>query len=153
MGCDIHSYAERKTEAGYEHIEGLSPFDWRSYGMYAFLAGVRNYSAVTPISKPRGAPDDISAAVRDEMESWASDGHNHSWLSVQELAAFDYGQMMEDRRVTVQVATNSWNGGATCDPGKGVQMTVREFLGNAFFDDIEKLKAAGADRIVFWFDN
>ena len=54
MGCDIHSYAERKTSKGYEIIDGLHPLDWRSYGLFGFLAGVRNYSAVTPIVPRRG---------------------------------------------------------------------------------------------------
>ena len=31
--------------------------------------------------------------------------------------------------------------------------TYREFLGEAFFDDLARLVAAGADRVVFWFDN
>ena len=39
MGCDIHSFAEKKTQQGWEFID-LAPFDRRSYGMYGFLAGV-----------------------------------------------------------------------------------------------------------------
>lgn len=31
--------------------------------------------------------------------------------------------------------------------------TYREFLGEAFFTDLEKLKAAGAERMVFGFDS
>lgn len=60
MCCDIHSYAERKVGDRYELVNDRvfpteygaphsAPFDWRSYGMYGFLAGVRNYSEVTPI--------------------------------------------------------------------------------------------------------
>ena len=40
------------------------PFDWRSYGMYGFLAGVRNYSAVQPISEPRGFPEDANSTIQ-----------------------------------------------------------------------------------------
>ena len=32
-------------------------------------------------------------------------------------------------------------------------MSYREFLGDGYFDEIKKLQEAGADRIVFWFDN
>lgn len=139
MGCDIHSHAERQVGGKWEAIPDLRPFDWRSYGMYGFLAGVRNYSAVTPLATPRGLPKD--AVVEDE--GWLGD-HSHSWLSVEELTAFDYDQPMEDRRVTRQI---------TAEPGGGEMTTYREFLGPAFFADLEKLKAAGAERIVFGFDS
>jgi len=153
MGCDIHSHAEKKTEAGYEKISELEPFDWRSYGMFGFLANVRNYSDVPPISERRGVPADMSAEVAKDYEGWDTDAHSASWLSVAELAAFDYDAKMEDRRVTRQTGPNSWNGGATAEPGGGKEMTFREFLGDGFFADIKKLQDVGADRIVFWFDN
>ena len=31
--------------------------------------------------------------------------------------------------------------------------TYRDFLGSSFFDELERLKAAGVERIVFGFDN
>ena len=100
MGCDIHTHAERKVGDRYEKIEGLEPFDWRAYGMYGFLAGVRNYSDVTPIAPPRGIPADASAPVQSNYTSWGVDAHSASWLDVRELADFDYEQPMEDRRYT-----------------------------------------------------
>jgi hypothetical protein len=153
MGCDIHSFAERKTENGYELIEGVNPFDWRAYGMYGFLAGVRNYSDVPPLAQPRGFPDDASAATKAKYEEWGRDAHTPSWLSVDELSAFNYDAEMEDRRVTRQLAPNYFHGGCTAEPGGGETMTYREFLGTEFFRDLEELRADGADRIVFWFDN
>ena len=159
MGCDIHIWAERKTSYGHKAVtdtkftDGPAPFDWRSYGMFGFLAGVRNYSDVPPISEPRGFPDDMSPEAVDELDAWDTDAHTPSWLTVEELAAFDYDQPVEDRRITVQVAPNAWNGAGTAEPGGGKMTTWREFLGKAFMDDLEKLKASGADRIVFWFDN
>lgn len=87
MGCDIHSYAERrnkqtgKWEQVFNHFslddfdkdyykkeKGDHPFDWRSYPMFAFLAGVRNYDHCEPISEPRGIPKDISESVREEVQ-------------------------------------------------------------------------------------
>lgn len=152
MGCDIHTHAERKIGDKYERIADMEPFDWRSYGMFGFLAGVRNYSDITPLSPPRGLPGNLSHDVAEDYESWQSDAHNASWLSVDELARFEYNQPMEDRRVIVQLAENLWSGAGTADAGGGEVTTYREFLGDAFFDDLEKLKAAGADRVVFWFD-
>jgi hypothetical protein len=81
------------------------------------------------------------------------DYHSASWLYVSELLEFDYDTPMEDRRVARQMPSGILNGGCTCEPGEGEKMTFREFLGPAFFDDLEKLKAEGADRVVFWFDN
>lgn len=155
MGCDIHSYAERKAGDKYEFIadqkfaDGYStPFDWRAYGMFAFLAGVRNYSDLTPIAEQRGWPADASAAAQEDFETWGPDAHSPSWLSVEELAAFDYEQPMEDRRVM-----RGGNGGCTAKAGGGQMTTFREFLGEQFFEDLAKLKDAGADRVVFFFDN
>jgi hypothetical protein len=147
MGCDIHTVAQKKTAAGWEDLD-FRPFDWRSYGMFGFLAGVRNYSAVAPIAEKRGLPDDFDADRFD-----CSDYHSRSWLSVDELTAFDYDQKMEDRRVTRQVAEGWYDGGQTAEPGGGVTMTYREFLGESFFADLLELQDIGADRIVFAFDN
>lgn len=147
MGCDIHIYAQRRNEGGgYETIQGFSPFDWRSYGMFGFLADVRNYSAVTPLSEPRGLPTDMDRCT-DDFEK-LSDCHSCSWLSVEELAAFDYDVEMEDRRVT-----RGGNRRCTCDPGEGEKTTYREFLGECFFKDLVELQRIGAERVVFGFDS
>lgn len=154
MGCDIHSHAERKNTAGkWEQIPGLSQFDSRCYGTFGFLAGVRNYSDLTPIAEQRGFPEDASAKVTDAYEGWSGDAHSASWLMVAELAAFDYDATCEDRRVTRQLGPNLYSGGCTCEPGEGKAQTYREFLGKRFFDDLAKLQEAGAERVVFWFDN
>ena len=78
MGCDIHCYAEKKEEGRWAAITGLHPFDWRSYGMYGFLAGVRNYSAVPPITAQPGFPSDASPEVHKEKDEWESDAHSFS---------------------------------------------------------------------------
>jgi hypothetical protein len=154
MGCDIHSNAERRnTEGEWEDMPELSPFDWRSYGLYAFLADVRNYSKVTPISPRRGIPNDASASVKASYEAWDLDAHSASWLSIAELDAFNYDAATEDRRVGKQVTPNFYDGSWTAPAGEGRATTYREFLGEDYFDELARLKAAGAERIVFWFDN
>lgn len=167
MGCDIHSYAERKTDGQWHHVVGVfgsskypsnEPFDWRDYSVFAFLAGVRNYSDVTPIMEPRGLPEDASQSVKDEHEVWYGDAHTASWLLIEELNNFDYDQTMEDRRVARRVVNpitgGGWtDGGCTANPGEGRPMTYREFLGHGFFDDLAVLNKIGAERVVFWFDN
>lgn len=150
MGCDIHTLAQRRgADDKWETIKGVHPFDWRDYGLYGFLADVRNYSDVPPISRPRGYPDGFDYEVHDYM----CDYHSQSWLSVEELLAFDYDAAVEDRRVTRTLSSGIVSGGETCDPGEGEMTTWREFLGDAFFEDLDKLKAAGAERIVFGFDS
>lgn len=139
MGTDIHIVAQKKTEHGWEDIK-FFPFDWRSYGMFGFLADVRNYSAIPPLSQPRGLPDDYQA---EDMDGY----HSMSWLSVNELLAFNYDAEFEDRRVMI-----NGDGGCTAEPGGGGVTTFRNFLGGRFFDDLNTLRDLGADRIVFWFD-
>jgi len=148
MGCDIHAYAESKNADGTYTLIDNDVFGWRSYALFGFLADIRNYSAVTPISKPRGLPADISPGVSAENESWDGDGHNHSWLSIAELQSFNYDAMTEDRR-----CMRNGNGGSTCEPGEGIPQTYREFLDEGYFKEIDRVAARGAERIVFWFDN
>lgn len=154
MGCDIHCFAERRGANDWECVSlDREPFDCRSYGMFGFLADVRNYSAVPPIAAPRGFPDDASGPIRAGYEEWGVDAHTPSWLTLEELLAFDYDAEVEDRRYTKQEGPRFCNGGATCEPGNGEKMPWREFLGEWFMKELHRLKDAGVERIVFWFDN
>jgi hypothetical protein len=152
MGCDIHMALERRLAIG-KFVEAyLDPpvFDWRSYGLFGFLADVRNYSFVPPIAPQRGMPDDACAATKEYI---GGDYHSVSWLSVAELAAFDYEKTFEDRRITVQIASNAWSGAGDAGKGNGNVTTFRAFLGKAYFVDLERLKEAKIDRIIFGFDS
>jgi hypothetical protein len=164
MGCDIHPFVERRENGRWEagivdfgrNRYDKSPFGWRSYGVFGFLADVRNYSRVPTIAECRGLPDDVSDYVRQQYEEWQSDAHSASWVTVKELLDFDYDREFEDLRVVRQTGPNSWNHGATGEPGEGEMTTIREFLDGAFFSDLETLAALGPPedvRVVFWFDN
>lgn len=154
MGCDIHSYAEKKVDGKFVCVTlPREPFGDRSYGTFAFLAGVRNYSGVPALQEPRGFPEDASPEVKEMYNGWGSNGHTASFLDLEQLTSFNYDAIMEDRRYTKQISLNSFNGGATCEPGQGKMVTWRKFLGRCFFNDIDMLKEAGVDRIVFWFDS
>lgn len=170
MGCDIHSYVERKKQDGeWELVKGAfegddfdkehgrpvvdDPFGWRSYGMFAFLAGVRNYSCVPVIKQPTyEIPEDSCKEIKEECEFWSTDGHNASFLYLEDLLNFDYEKTFEDRR-----CMRNNDGGSTCDVGEGKIITFREFLGPHFFQNIQEMKRLGDDpkliRVVFWFDN
>lgn len=165
MGCDIHAYAEKKV--GDEYREVAMPPDWfsgRNYALFGFLANVRNYSAVVPFdqtevptekyhSTGRGIPNDLSDGVKAQFTYWDADAHSYGWFTLTELLEFDYHAEMEDRRVTREIKPGWTDGGCTCAVGEGRKMTYREFLGSAFFTDLEHARMRGADRIVFWFDN
>ena len=143
MGCDIHSFA---IDGNGEPIDGVwsddeygdgRPFGWRNYGVFGFLADVRNYSEAPPISDQRGLPDDFKRYMRnrDSLNQYTDIGdHSFSWLSVAELLAFDYDVIFDDMRSDVRV-------------------TIREFLGDDFFNDLAELQRIGADRVVFGFDS
>ena len=170
MGCDIHSYAEvRNKETGkWEQVfdfttlddfdkeylkceKGDHPFDWRGYGMYGFLAGVRNYSYIDPIVEPRGIPPDVSDTVRQECLYWYDDLHTPSHIYLRELAEFDYAQEFWNRRVT-----KGSNGATLDEEGEGEVLSIDDFLPEMFFQHIEDLKTLGDlddVRVVFWFDN
>lgn len=155
MGCDIHAYVEVKHGDKWR-MAPVGVFDRRNYGLFGFLADVRNYSHVPPIAKPRDIPEDVSPCVGEHVESWAGDSHNHSWLSLKELLDFDYDEVFEDRRCTRQEGPNFWNGAADAGEGNGKRTRFREFLGQAYFEDLTKMGYEGSPenvRVVFWFDN
>ena len=93
MGCDIHLYVEARSVDGkwsaveapplldkedydawgwyraYTDDPNAPEYQWRfgrSYFCFALLADVRNDGNVTPLSKPRGVPVDISEPVLAE---------------------------------------------------------------------------------------
>lgn len=189
MGADIHSFTEVRREGkwdridepifqkGYDGKNSTSPFDWRSYSMFGFLADVRNYSYCVPLAEPRGLPKDsdylneflekpvsYAYAYHDNGKAYTvgqeleldMDYHSHSYFTLKELLDFDYNQEMWDRRVTKQTGPNSWNGAALAEDGEGEIITYRSHLGDSFFEDIESLKTLGNPedvRVVFYFDN
>ena len=82
MGCDIHSYVEYRDKASGlwkmvriyvpyrwepERLGLVEPYNGRNYERFSLLAGVRGFA--TPISEPRGIPQDASDGVRCEYES------------------------------------------------------------------------------------
>ncbi len=182
MGCDIHTCAQRRDEdgnwvevrGGFVHDDwssGATPWDGRHYGLFGWLAGVRNYSGVTPYSEPRGLPDDFDAEEHEaygeklHRQHLADTGehdwnlsrsvgdHSFTWFTVDELLAVDYDQLVEDRRVTREIAPGLISGGVTGEPGEGQKMTLREFLPDYYFKDLEIMKKRGAARIIVGFDS
>jgi hypothetical protein len=160
MGCDIHSVCQVFKDGKwsdvtdeifqyYNNEKCSEPFVFRNYGVFGFLANVINYSFVPYLDNPRGLPKDIT--LGGEYEDYKYGEHSFSWLSLEELLAFDYDKTFEDRR-----CMRDGNGAADSGPGNGKIVTYREFLGKNFFLDLEVMKSLGDPknvRIVFGFDS
>ena len=159
MGCDIHPFAEVRRDGAW-HVNTAKvfpnayadcgaepftdkPFDWRGYGMFGLLAGIRD-GDIVPISEPRGLPDDVSPEVDKALNGpslrstdfWSDPGlHSYSWLTLAELQAVD-----PDR---------PFNGKLGGEP-------LRDYLGEGFFDQVTALAQLGNPedvRVVFAFDS
>jgi hypothetical protein len=108
MGCDIHLHVEIKKK---EHewqmaTKELTLHDWRekavldqpwysdrNYALFGILAGVRS-NDIEPIAQPRGIPDDVSYEVDKEKSGYGVDGHSHSYLTLAELLAYNWDQIL-----------------------------------------------------------
>jgi hypothetical protein len=191
MGANIHIFAEIKKADKWERLtekifpdggrKNDAPFDWRSYGMFGFLANVRNYSSIPPLGELKGLPydseylntklekpssfnygyfDNGTAYTRKEEIEKDVDYYSKTFYTLKELIEFDYDKTFEYLRYTeVTKMPNGGvfsNGADIAEKGKGKIITFREFLGESFFECIEIMKTLGEPenvRIVFWFGN
>jgi hypothetical protein len=150
VGCDIHDYAEVRLDGRWTARYSIFDTD-RNYAWFGFLADVRNYSHSPVIAAPRGLPDDADLDAEEREDALWCDFHSHSWLTLAELLAYDYDQVIWDRRIT-----KGGNGAALAEEGEGQHLPLREFLGETFFRRLQLLAELGKPedvRLVFWFDN
>ena len=91
MGADIHTFIEYKIGDGpwfpdRHHAidpefkeDGVNTCDdgGRNYYLFAALAGVRGEGP-----EPKGLPNDISHLIAKGMDNYGSDGHSHSYDSL-----------------------------------------------------------------------
>lgn len=151
MGCDIHTFALRKTgdkwfmvtrdkDLSDEYASGQF-LDWRSYGMFAFLTNgvVRNYSEIPKTGRLKFEEDAyIGCMLLSACNADFFGGHTPRILLLSELLNFDYDQLIVDKRHKQE--------------GEIIQ-TWRAFLGQAFFNDLEEMKRKGVTHFAFYFDN
>lgn len=100
----------------------------RNYNLFAALCGVRAnhfYDEVNPVSEPKDLPIDVSKEVKNESDDWGSDGHSHSWNTLQELEKYDW---------------QPW--GETCD-----------FFRFETLSKLRSSGSPDKVRVVYWFDN
>jgi len=154
MGCDIHSFAEVRKDGKWQYTGNVfrddemmrkyskkyktdEVFLYRNYGLFGFLADVRNYSCVESF-EAKGWPTDSEYfdVINPNQDC---DFHTYSYLTLEELLDFDYSKEFEDQRSRVKSA-----------------ISYKEFLGEFYFQRLEELKKLGNPsdvRVVFWFDN
>ncbi len=129
MGTDIHMRVEVRVDGKWQEANA-NPYRNRNYDVFAVLAGVRNGSGfagcdtgdpVTPISEPRGLPEDDSAKpYKDPPFGWSSEAddpyyysclgdHSFSWLTLEEILAYDWHQAKVKRGVISLAAFAKWD--------------------------------------------
>ena len=138
MGCDIHLHTEVKINGEWHHYSVLRVR--RDYKLFAQMAGVRNYYEVTPISEPKGLPQDASFLTKFDADRWDVDGHSHSYLDAQEIKLLKAWLVQEN-------------------PDE--HFILPDIFGFCFGNDWthnlkypdEKIEGVEDVRFVFWFDN
>lgn len=82
------------------------PYSGRNYDLFAILANVRNgvgFAGVdmgdgfNPIDEPRGVPTNASDFYRKKVEDYGSDGHSHSWMTLEDFDEYDWEQTTTHR--------------------------------------------------------
>lgn len=199
MGCDIHirtelqrtidgkkvwtdidTYVRNPYARNFKDQFDLLPiYDGRNYNLFAALADVRNSGFITPISQPKGLPDDTNQYIAHDAEKWGLDGHSFSYLTLKELLEHrkDYAVITQQGLISKEAAEaldlhgvlpESWCQG-TSDKTYVLRSWKREVdllsviidpivqrvrnMDYAWYTDEELLKNADKVRIVFWFDN
>lgn len=163
MGCDIHMFVEiRNPSTGaWEFVpaEGNAPQDdwdrknnrwsWfggRNYTLFGILADVRG-SSWPPISEPRGIPEDASLEYLSVAYPWKLDGHSHSWLTVAEIDAYNWGQTRLHKEVVsaplyaLRRAGKEWLHMWIALPNMSRQQEIsheqmEQYLGSCHFQDL-----------------
>jgi len=138
MGCNIHGWLEVLAWPDSERIKWQDVHEipyTRNYVFYAVLAGVRNYCNVTPISFPKGMPQETGVMSRVEAEEDGPDGHTHSWLTYKELKDYDWLQTPNDEFLLIDEIHTFFK----------ALMHEMKFLSGKYGEE--------GVRIVFWFDN
>ena len=174
MGCDIHSFVERRdvyrydgeeTEYGWKNA-GEAPI-CRNYNIFAVLANVRNDDNMPFISEPKGFPEDACSEAEQYYKYWGADAHSASRLTLKEIKTYDYNQKFYSAEL-ILAKDNNGKVIETCRATTGEHMgelgEVKIFdpWGNdawfkliLYMNTIKKFYKLNDKqvRLVFWFDN
>lgn len=141
MGCDIHAIVQVKSFRSKEWITvNTDAINIRSYTMFGFLAGVRNHT-VTPISEPKGLPDDIKLQRKDKYPIFY-DGWEYEEGTGACLGEFGHSYL-----TLAEIENYRLNDGDVQD---WVESGMEHLLG--YLQGIKYLQFCDDIRIVFGFD-
>jgi len=160
MGCDIHEMIE--VESTYRWLNAGDPNSDRNYTIFSVLADVRNSDGVPFISSPRGVPENCSQEFEALVEYWGADAHSLSWVTLEEMKAYDINQKYTSTRVITGkdsdgkiTGTCAW----TKDKHLGPigETTIFGVWGphswNNLIAKMEKASEGRPTRLCFFFDN
>lgn len=68
------------------NLSGGEAYRGRNYALFGALANTGRRQ-VAALIEERGVPDDASPEFKKIVDQWADDGHSHSWLNLDDLAA------------------------------------------------------------------
>ena len=183
MGTDIHIAAEIFKDGRWRLADVDLPEN-RNYWAFAVLADVRNGygfagidkgDPITPISEPRGLPENMSTELRaildrtevdDDSWFWLGD-HSFSWVTLRELLDYDLDAPLTQRgMVSPENATrfretgqppDSWHGWTSKPNYERIEWEVpirkRASLIPMLIDEIKDLGEPENVRLVFGFDD
>ncbi len=145
MGCDIHTFVERKHKGRWVMIqptpysliekESYALAEQRDYGFFSALAGVRSQHVDVKCAEAKGLPPDVSQSVEMHSEElWGIDAHSHSW------------EMLEDF-INLYLFLH----GDTAFNHKNFQEQVYQMFALEIRDDA--VDDPSNFRVIFWFDN
>lgn len=123
----------------------------RYYFLFALLANVRNYDNLTPMSEPRGIPEDACRCTKEAYELWKDEAHSASYVTLAELIRFAdyYPGSKKDAAGVREVLEES-----LINPLKERADCLGQISSHLWeYSMLEALKRAEDIRIVFWFDN
>ncbi len=129
MGCDIHGCIEKKIGDKWVMIERLTYEEKaknRNYYVFAELASIRGESN----NKPKGVPVDVSEGTQYHIDYWGSDGHSHSWHTLED---------------TLEIYKDKYD----LSQDEPIEDVLFEFFTNS--SHLEN--CLDECRFVFWFDN
>ena len=152
MGCDIHLLIQARRDGAWEDVVlnleeevehdeyGDSFWEPRSYATFAVLSDVRNDDDwhITPISTPRGLPDDFECDDYRIADEVPGSGHGRLIGDV-ERNGKDLGEH-----------SHSW---VTLAELKAIPPEQRWALPEAWIPELEKFGAPDDVRLVFGFDS
>ena len=147
MGCDIHTFVERKINGEWESVDKWAddelpntyiPRDDRFYTNRDYvLFGMICRNVRTLFENglpPKGIPDDLTTEVTNAFYDWGDDGHSHSYLTPKEI-----------RQLIAMTISDS----------EFAKVNYEGYYYKLFTAWETKLLSYGGEdqRLVFWFDN